>query len=227
MIDYLTAAQAKCKSSRGPAAAPGQAGLDEPAKDQSVQKPEEQPAEAVKRLRTHLGSGPIVCIAGSTQLREVETAALIKAIATEVHILGATAKFVTGGLPGVQQTFADEFPDGNRLFHMLPFGQKSGFQKGTDIFAGKNLEERIQVFTALGDVFLFFEGGPKVAQEAQAALDKGAGIVPLMRTGGASSGLMGFPKDALTDRRLALLHSGLRSKARMSLLMRQHLLRSR
>ena len=49
----------------------------------------------------------------------------------------------------------------------------------------------------LGDVYIVLEGGPGVAKQARLALKRGACILPLARTGGASSGLFDFPKKAL------------------------------
>lgn len=83
------------------------------------------------------------------------------------------------------------------VWNLLPEGQASGFRFGKDIHGGIDLEERKAIFGQLGDVYITFEGGPGVAQEADAAWSRGATIVPLARTGGASCGMFGFPPAAL------------------------------
>ena len=46
-------------------------------------------------------------------------------------------------------------------------------------------------------MYVVLEGGPGVAKQARTALRRGACILPLARTGGASCGLFDFPKKAL------------------------------
>jgi len=79
----------------------------------------------------------------------------------------------------------------------MPFGQSSGFGKGEDIYAGGDDEERDEVFGLVGDIYVTVEGEGEVSQIAKAAEARGAKIVPLKRTGGASDGELGFPKAAL------------------------------
>merc|ERR1712060_174905 len=48
-----------------------------------------------------------------------------------------------------------------------------------------------------GDAYVTVEGGPGVVKEAKLAVDRGALVVPLIRSGGASSGLFDFPPTLL------------------------------
>ena len=57
--------------------------------------------------------------------------------------------------------------------------------------------ERIQIFDYVGDVYVIFECGHGVSNEANAAFARGACLVPVMRSGGASSGVFNFPAGAL------------------------------
>jgi len=116
--------------------------------------------------------------------------------------VSADVTFITGGMAGGQQTFAENCGDGSKVLNLLPIGEKSGFTQGKDIHAGADLDERKEVFGQLGDFYITVEGGPGVILEASAAFQRGAAILPLIRTGGASSGMTmadkQIPQEALT-----------------------------
>lgn len=83
------------------------------------------------------------------------------------------------------------------VVNLVPKGEGSGFPYGQDIAAGENLEDRMVLLGQLGDVYLTVEGGPVVAKEAKAASARGAAILPLVSSGGASAGMFDFPASAL------------------------------
>eukprot|EP00450_Noctiluca_scintillans_P026796 CAMPEP_0194537528 /NCGR_PEP_ID=MMETSP0253-20130528/76823_1 /TAXON_ID=2966 /ORGANISM="Noctiluca scintillans" /LENGTH=633 /DNA_ID=CAMNT_0039383559 /DNA_START=1 /DNA_END=1902 /DNA_ORIENTATION=+ len=149
-------------------------------------------------LRATLDAQLLVCVLGSVTFSHAHSSALVVALAqTLERTLPPTTKFVTGGMDGVQKTFATNCTDGSRVLNLLPEGQSSGYGVGLDVHAGADLNERKVVFAQLGDVYVTVEGGPGVAQEARDASARGAIVVPMMRTGGASSGMFGFPAEAL------------------------------
>jgi len=155
----------------------------------------------VDRLRGEIGESVCVCILGGTSFQCKDSEDLVKAIAKNLAkpcgMPNVPVSFITGGMAGVQKTFAEHCGDGSRIWNLLPVGESSGFAQGTDLHAGENLEKRKEVFGQLGDVYLTVEGGPGVAEEARAAYARGAVVVPLARTGGASSGMFDFPAKAL------------------------------
>mmetsp|Transcript_110884 Transcript_110884/g.277554 ORF Transcript_110884/g.277554 Transcript_110884/m.277554 type:complete len:244 (+) Transcript_110884:100-831(+) len=159
----------------------------------------ETASEAAQRLRGELGQDSrIVCILGGTSFQGAESEALVRAIAAKLGTaMGPKAKFVTGGMAGVQETFAKQCGDGSKVLNLLPVGQSSGFGRGTDINAGADLEERKAIFGLIGDVYITVEGGPGVSQEARAACAREAFVLPLIRTGGASEGMFNFPPKAV------------------------------
>eukprot|EP00747_Dinoflagellata_sp_TGD_P154520 gnl/TRDRNA2_/TRDRNA2_177506_c0_seq14.p1 gnl/TRDRNA2_/TRDRNA2_177506_c0~~gnl/TRDRNA2_/TRDRNA2_177506_c0_seq14.p1 ORF type:complete len:598 (-),score=140.07 gnl/TRDRNA2_/TRDRNA2_177506_c0_seq14:35-1768(-) len=168
----------------------------------------------LQALNKKLGAGTRICVLGGTKFNDVDTEAIVKAVAKELSAsLGHSAVFITGGMPGVQETFAKHCVAESRLFNLLPDGQQSNYGVGEDIHAGSNLDERIQVYGQLGHVYISFEGGPGVSKEAKAAVARSAGVVPLIRTGGASGGMFNFPAEALkkpsfaTDEQWQLLAS--------------------
>jgi len=160
---------------------------------------EETPPEAAARLRKELGDKDlIVCILGSTKFQGAESEELVKAMAAELSLaVGSRVKFVTGGMPGVQEVFAKHCGEGDRVWNLLPVGEESSFGVGTQMNAGANLEARRAIFGLLGDLYITVEGGPGVSEEVKAAHARGAAVVPLVRTGGASSGMFDFPVAAL------------------------------
>merc|ERR1712054_79572 len=103
--------------------------------------------------------------------------ALVKALARRLDQALPTSRavFVTEGLPGVQETFARHCGDGSRVWNVLPNGSASSYSGiGRDIHAGANMEERKHIFASVGDIYVTFEGGPSVAQEAKIASTRGA-----------------------------------------------------
>lgn len=156
-------------------------------------------AEKAAKVKGELGKGLCICILGGTKFNEADSEGLVKALAKGL-VEGLEAKeayFVTGGMAGVQECFAKHCGDGSRVTHLLPEGQESGFGVGKDVHAGADLEERIAIFGQLGDLYITVEGGPGVSQEARAAHQRGAIVLPLIRTGGASGGMFEFPAPAL------------------------------
>eukprot|EP00931_Biecheleriopsis_adriatica_P023996 TRINITY_DN15043_c0_g1_i2.p1 TRINITY_DN15043_c0_g1~~TRINITY_DN15043_c0_g1_i2.p1 ORF type:complete len:1968 (+),score=448.09 TRINITY_DN15043_c0_g1_i2:92-5995(+) len=154
---------------------------------------------ALEAISNQLGSGARICILGGTRFNGADSEDIVMAVAKMLsNDLGQGVIFLTGGMSGVQDSFAKACIAGSRIYNLLPFGIDSSYGVGVDIHAGANLEERMQIFSQLGDVYISFEGGPGVSKEANAAFARGAGVVPLIRTGGASSGMFDFPAGALS-----------------------------
>merc|ERR1719265_2210428 len=139
-----------------------------------------------------------ICILGGTQFQDPCSEEVTKLLASKISAQHhSRVVFITGGMSGVQETFAKNCIRGSRVYNLLPEGQSSGYGVGTDIVAGADMDERKRIFAEVGDVYVTVEGGPGVAMEARLAFDRGASIVPLVRTGGASSGMFNFPSEAL------------------------------
>jgi hypothetical protein len=152
--------------------------------------------DVVKRLKADLPQRPIVCILGSTVFSIQKDEGIVSGLASSLASFPFT--FITGGMPGVQETFAKNIGDPTRLFHLRPLGRGSGFEKGTDLFVGHDEDYKKAVLAAIGDIYITIEGGPGVAKEASAAFQRGALILPLISSGGASKGMFDFPANALT-----------------------------
>lgn len=148
----------------------------------------------------------VICIVGSTVFTCPDSEVLIATLAADLDdSLGSKSVFVTGGMPGVQHTFAQAACYGNRVFAMVPEGFEQSEQGaqiphvGTIIHAGADLEARKEIFSQIGHIYITCEGGPGAAKEAAHAYARGAKVVPLIRTGGASGGMFNFPTEAFQN----------------------------
>eukprot|EP00931_Biecheleriopsis_adriatica_P106565 TRINITY_DN80999_c0_g1_i1.p1 TRINITY_DN80999_c0_g1~~TRINITY_DN80999_c0_g1_i1.p1 ORF type:complete len:467 (+),score=115.24 TRINITY_DN80999_c0_g1_i1:202-1401(+) len=158
----------------------------------------EDPSDAATRIRQAVKNLPCICILGGTAFQGSDSEALVKVVAAAVSSrLKSRVAFLTGGMAGVQQTFAENCCPGASLWHLVPRGEASNMPVGQDIHAGEGLAERKDIFGCVGDVYITVEGGPGVAHEASLAANRGAGVIPLIRTGGASSGMFDFPSESL------------------------------
>jgi len=161
---------------------------------QQQQLTQEEVMEAVKRLKTDVRRRTCVCILGGKVDANSET--LVAALA---HRLGKkhddNVAFVTNGLQGVQTVFAQNLGSA-RLWQLAHTSSPSDSPKfGEVLVAGDTFEQQKTIFASLGDVYVTVAGGQGVAYEAGIAYARGALIVPLVRTGGASAGESNFPKE--------------------------------
>eukprot|EP00929_Paragymnodinium_shiwhaense_P076828 TRINITY_DN39550_c0_g2_i1.p1 TRINITY_DN39550_c0_g2~~TRINITY_DN39550_c0_g2_i1.p1 ORF type:complete len:937 (-),score=114.05 TRINITY_DN39550_c0_g2_i1:615-3425(-) len=156
--------------------------------------------EEANRIAARLPEGLLrICILGGTEFKNPTSETLVKAItrAFGMHLADSVV-LLTGGMPGVQEAFVKGLGPGfTNMFHLLPAGKSSGFNAGTDLEAGQTLEHRMGIYGQIGDVYLAIEGGPGVAKEARAAYERGAVVLPMISTGGASAGMFDFPAGAL------------------------------
>mmetsp|Transcript_89445 Transcript_89445/g.225730 ORF Transcript_89445/g.225730 Transcript_89445/m.225730 type:complete len:325 (-) Transcript_89445:59-1033(-) len=195
-VNFLTDSGADVSPARDACCPPLAATTDPPAEQERALN------AAVLFVRRQMGAldkkKTVVCVLGSTKFSCPDTEELIRLTAVELQVLLPLGKvcFVTGGMPGAQQVFAASCPSdvGTGMWHLVPQGLQSGFGAGTDLQAGTCMEEKQAILAHVGDVYLTFEGGPGVAKEARFANARGAVVIPLSRTGGASGGMFDFPK---------------------------------
>mmetsp|Transcript_67210 Transcript_67210/g.174194 ORF Transcript_67210/g.174194 Transcript_67210/m.174194 type:complete len:699 (+) Transcript_67210:1-2097(+) len=165
-----------------------------------VKEYQHTPAAIAKRLRSELGhASTVVCMMGGQTLSRAGTEQLVKAIAAKLFegVVGSTAVFVTEGIPGVQKIFAEQCHDHSRVLNLLHTGQSCGYQRGTHRILCKDESERQEVFGLIGDIYITLEGSVGVGRVATAAHKRGAAVLPVLRTGLASTGMYGFPSKAL------------------------------
>lgn len=155
---------------------------------------------AVSEQLPHTGGN--ICVLGGCEIHHPETRPLIQAVAKRLveTLPDRDVSVLTGGLPGVQEQMVKSLSSHGfqQITNLVHFGQERGYAAiGEDLVAGVDAAERRKVFSRVGDVYLCFEGGPGVAEEARVAFSRGARVVPLMGLGGAAGGDYGFPLQAL------------------------------
>ena len=113
---------------------------------------------------------------------------------------------ITGGVPGVGEVVARHFFNERRrlslkpnTFHILPRGLVS-WDYGVTLFGGDSFRDRRLILGRLAPIYLAVEGGPGTAHEARVVLRRGAQVIPIGRTGGASQDL--FAKLPCPERRI-------------------------
>eukprot|EP00927_Polykrikos_kofoidii_P059494 TRINITY_DN54643_c0_g1_i1.p1 TRINITY_DN54643_c0_g1~~TRINITY_DN54643_c0_g1_i1.p1 ORF type:complete len:1011 (-),score=180.05 TRINITY_DN54643_c0_g1_i1:70-3102(-) len=162
----------------------------------SVDRTKETPVETAARLRRDFGDASVVCILGGEKCDRYGMQDLIKSIAEKLcgSLPHTRVVFATGGATGVERSFASHCSAKFVVLNLLAVGDVYGNGTGQDVY-----EQQRAVLGLLGDVYISFAGGPGVAAEARAAFERGACVIPLIRTGGASSGMFDFPVDALNQ----------------------------
>jgi predicted Rossmann-fold nucleotide-binding protein/ankyrin repeat protein len=114
---------------------------------------------------------------------------------------------VTGGMRGVQDVAGRSFEDAkafgsgkSRLFHISPKMKTAenedvytSLQHGQTMRMGRDLAERRSIFAQVCKVYVVMEGGPGTTDEAVKALERGAVVIPIRRSGGAAGGMFNFP----------------------------------
>lgn len=179
-----------------PVPAPAPVEVMEPMPAEMTEPSEEALMQA---LNETCGQGPRICILGGTKFNDEASEPLVQALAREVatRFDGTGVVALTGGMAGVQETFSKHAGPDFPMVHMLPIGQESNFGVGSDFAFFRDLPHRIDVFGQVGDIYITVEGGPGVSKEANAAHARGALVLPLISTGGASGGMFDFPAGAL------------------------------
>eukprot|EP00747_Dinoflagellata_sp_TGD_P028187 gnl/TRDRNA2_/TRDRNA2_133091_c0_seq1.p1 gnl/TRDRNA2_/TRDRNA2_133091_c0~~gnl/TRDRNA2_/TRDRNA2_133091_c0_seq1.p1 ORF type:complete len:378 (+),score=36.75 gnl/TRDRNA2_/TRDRNA2_133091_c0_seq1:50-1135(+) len=140
-----------------------------------------------------------IVILGSERMQNKETPLLVEAIAWVLSKCfdGWNVAFLTGGCKGVQAKFASCCKPGSKIYNLVLTGSSANSDIGNDISVGSTLSEQIDVLSLVGSIYITFEGGRGVSREARGAVASGAHVLPIIRTGGASSGLFEFPNKLL------------------------------
>jgi len=166
---------------------------------------EEAATRVAAELAPQLGDSLRICILGGSEGEEglsSATADLVKAVASELPTkVGRKACLVSGGHEGIGKLFAQHCRDGSTLWNVVPRGHSSGFGCGRDVQAGETIEEAQAAIACLGDLFVIFEGGNVCSKQALHAHERGAGVLLVRCTGGASGGC--FPEALLEKPRWA------------------------
>jgi hypothetical protein len=152
-------------------------------------------AEDISKL---LPRGFRLGVLGGTSWKDPSSKLIVEAIAHQLSVeMAQTVVVLTTGLVGVQETLVRHLGREVQVVNLVSSEDGAYGGIGQDIDAGPSLENRMLLFGQLADAYLTVEGGPVVAKEAKAAFSRGALVLPLIRTGGASAGMFDFPDAAL------------------------------
>jgi len=146
-----------------------------------------------------LAHGARICILGSQILRGSANVSLVQAVAKGVRrAVGETAVIIMSGEAGVQATFAQAF-GAESVVNFVPKGKKSVSGIGHDMVVGATITDVMTKMKSIAHLYLAFEGEASCVEISKAASERGAFVLPVMRTGGASScaDSPGFPAKAL------------------------------
>lgn len=152
----------------------------------------------VTQVKQQFSRNVRVCILGSRSIHNEETEELLALLSPRLtQEFCDSHVFITTGLSGVQECFAQHFGRDGKLLNLIPFGFTSGFENGEDMAFGRDSTQVLKGFEQVGEIYIAFEGGPGLVREVAEALRHGALVIPVMRTGGAVAGQFGFPPAAL------------------------------
>mmetsp|Transcript_104165 Transcript_104165/g.334151 ORF Transcript_104165/g.334151 Transcript_104165/m.334151 type:complete len:1059 (-) Transcript_104165:71-3247(-) len=145
---------------------------------------------------------PQVCLLAGRAFKRPASFALVEQIAQELITgCGIQSCFVTVGMPGARSRAEQPSP---RLWSFTPthpaaasdgeYGLRAEVATG-----GKHLRKdgHASKVARTRDIYITLEGGFGLSTEVEQVLKRGAVVIPLRCTGGASSGLYNFPKKAL------------------------------
>lgn len=160
--------------------------------------PRQDPAQVVASLKQRMGSDMVVCFLAPPTLCSPDSEALVAALARHLSdALPPPIALVGNGGGGAQSTFAKNCKVESRLWNLLLFGQTAESAGGNNVHCCHDVEDQRVIMARLGDVYVTVEGGPEITQIAALALEQGAFVFPLQRSGGASGGSFSFPAAAL------------------------------
>eukprot|EP00928_Gymnodinium_smaydae_P027958 TRINITY_DN21461_c0_g1_i1.p1 TRINITY_DN21461_c0_g1~~TRINITY_DN21461_c0_g1_i1.p1 ORF type:complete len:1070 (+),score=77.84 TRINITY_DN21461_c0_g1_i1:55-3264(+) len=145
---------------------------------------------ALRDVKRRLGEAPRVCLLGREQPRTPRTEAMMDALAEQLKSsLGDDAWFIIHDPRGCSSTLTRCCSAKQRVVRLVAEDGSTDSGLGTDVVGmnvcvGNNDQERQEIFTRIGDVYLALEGGLGVAEEIRSALTRNAFVVPLPRLDG-------------------------------------------
>ncbi|MDJ0736030.1 MAG: macro domain-containing protein [Nostocaceae cyanobacterium] len=133
------------------------------------------------QLLTQITDAPKLAVIGSTSFWGDSSEAICQAAGRYLAKIDDLV-LLTGGVSGVPETLSRCFL-ADRVFHIQPYGFQP-WDYGTNLYGGVSLRERREVLARMAAVYLLIEGGPGSEHEARRALQMGAVVIPVGRTGG-------------------------------------------
>ncbi|MDY6902184.1 MAG: macro domain-containing protein [Cyanobacteriota bacterium] len=139
-----------------------------------------------RELLTKIPDAQKLAVIGSTSFWGDTSEAICKAAGRYLAKIDNLV-MLTGGVSGIPEAVSRSFsPD--RVFHLQPQGYQP-WDYGHNLYGGVEYRERREILARMASVYLLIEGGPGSEHEARRALEMGAVVIPVGRTGGFSEKL--------------------------------------
>jgi len=133
----------------------------------------------------------LIAILGGPTYEET-TADIVRELATQCQTLGHNVAFLTCGMPGVQELFTEHCALPEQCWNVLAMTEKATYNKERVITVGQTAQDRDDIFVYLSHMCIVIEGAQRTAKMATAAQSRGAALIPLVVTGGASNNMYGL-----------------------------------
>ncbi len=132
-------------------------------------------------LLAQITNAPKLAVIGSTSFWGDSSEAICQAAGQYLAKIDNLV-MLTGGVSGIPEAVSRSFST-NRVFHIQPQGSKL-WDYGHNLYGGVDYRERREILARMASVYLLIEGGPGSQHEAQRALQMGAVVIPVGRSGG-------------------------------------------
>ena len=129
---------------------------------------------------------PKLAVIGSTSFWRDTSEAICKATGRYLAKIDNLV-MLTGGVSGIPEAVSRSFST-DRVFHVQPLGCLP-WDYGHNLYGGVGYGERREILARMARVYLLLEGGSGSEHEARRALEMGAVVIPVGRTGGFSEKL--------------------------------------
>mmetsp|Transcript_5087 Transcript_5087/g.6742 ORF Transcript_5087/g.6742 Transcript_5087/m.6742 type:complete len:225 (+) Transcript_5087:2-676(+) len=145
---------------------------------------------------------PILAIFGSIDFWHPDSESLCLSIGQELAKLLPSLIVVTGANAVVHDKIAHSFNDEvtashpnqtANIYHLAPWGYQCDFNHGQKLCVGRDMAERRALLARCATVAISIEGGPGTVDEMTKAVEANVPLIPLGRSGGASSGMFNAP----------------------------------
>ncbi|MEL6459938.1 MAG: macro domain-containing protein [Cyanobacteria bacterium J06621_15] len=134
-----------------------------------------------RELSIQIGNLSKIAVIGSTSFWGDTSEAICKATGKHLAKIDNLV-MLTGGVSGIPEAVSRSFSN-NRVFHVQPQGSQP-WDYGTNLYGGVGYRERREILARMARVYLLIEGGPGSEHEARRAVEMGAVVIPVGRTGG-------------------------------------------
>ncbi|WP_198287564.1 macro domain-containing protein [Rivularia sp. PCC 7116] len=134
-----------------------------------------------QELLTQITDSPKLAVIGSTSFWGDSSKAICKAAGRYLAKIDDLV-MLTGGVSGIPEAVSRSFST-NKVFHLQPQGYQP-WDYGHNLYGGVDYRERREILARIANVYLLIEGGPGSEHEARRALQMGAVVIPVGRSGG-------------------------------------------